>query len=191
MPAVAVDVPIAQPRFAVSLYYLGTLPPYGHALEYLQYVRQPERLKIIENATIHDYGSEYLELLPELTLDLIALVSEAVKPDAIAGVPSSRTLVKPYLEACRGRFIEAEDLTPRFTRHGTARATESRSFEEILDSIVYQGPRLGHVHSVLIVDDLLASGSTVAAMITRLRNAGMPVDAKVSAAVPLRVLSSS
>ena len=106
--------------------------------------------------------------------------------DAVVAPPSSRPWARPYLEAAKSMH-PAIDLTPRFTRVGPVRSGDpTTSMDEVIASLAYQarGDESGFA-TVLCIDDVLASGKTIAAIVHLLRQHGLPSSAVFQVAVAL------
>jgi hypothetical protein len=131
-----------------------------------------------------DVEQEYREDLPE-AIRAFGLLTAPISADAIALVPSSRTLSRPYADAIVDRF--PLDLSQFFRKADGVRAADCNDFEQLVAAISYSGPRQDSLRSVVLVDDVFESGRSAAATILRLRGAGMPASATVSIAVGLRV----
>lgn len=105
----------------------------------------------------------------------------------VVAPPSSNDLAKPYLSAILERS-SAIDLTPRFTRAGAIRSSDdpSPTLAELAASIAY-APRSDEsgLNSLLFIDDVFASGRTLAALLLHLRTSGLPANCTVHAAAPL------
>jgi hypothetical protein len=107
-----------------------------------------------------------------------------VKFDAIASPKSDHLDAEPYRQAVLNG-CSVLDLTENFTRTGEKKAADtSTTLDDMMSEIVYAADGVeSKLRSVLIVDDSIASGKTAAAMITKLRDAGLPPDARVVIAV--------
>jgi uracil phosphoribosyltransferase len=76
------------------------------------------------------------------------------------------------------------DLTARFSRNGKIRAAAASSVEEVRDEFNYQSVGdESEIKSLLIIDESLASGRTVAAVLDHLRSVGLPKDCIIYVAV--------
>lgn len=106
--------------------------------------------------------------------------------DAVAAPPSSRLWAGPYLDAAK-KLHAAVDLTPRFTRSGSVRSSEpTTSLDEVVASLSYKpGGDESAFRSILFIDDVIASGKTVAAIVRLLRQHGVPFGAVLQVAAPL------
>jgi pyrimidine operon attenuation protein/uracil phosphoribosyltransferase len=57
------------------------------------------------------------------------------------------------------------------------------------DTSVTGTPPLANIRSLLLIDDVLAEGKTVAAVVARLPEAGLPEETRILVAVPLVVFA--
>jgi hypothetical protein len=108
--------------------------------------------------------------------------------DAVVSPPSSRPDANPYRNAVlRGRI--AHDLTPNFLRKGKVKVGQNdTTFEQAIDEMIYTGDGTeSGVKSLLIVDESIASGKTVAAVLHHLRTAGLSKECKVTVVAWARV----
>jgi len=118
------------------------------------------------------YAIQLSEELDEMTFDA------ALTP------PSSRTDAKPYLEQILATR-DAIDFSNRFTRNGKCKSANEHSVKEMLSEFIYQ--KSGDeckIGSLLIVDDSVASGTTIATIIQLLKDNGMRDTCKVTVASP-------
>ncbi|OHA09332.1 MAG: hypothetical protein A3A44_03450 [Candidatus Sungbacteria bacterium RIFCSPLOWO2_01_FULL_60_25] len=184
-----VAIPDGQPLVTVNVY---SLSPHGgptpSGLSYIQWVRCPSILRSISESQERDVEAEYFNDLPGYVWAFSELLPQHLSPEAITVAPSRRLLAAPYMEVAAQRFPGARDLSIYVHKIGETSAAESQSFDEVLESIRYTGPRQDGLQSLLIVDDMLASGRTAAAMVSRLRALGMPSGAAIAVAVALRVI---
>lgn len=97
--------------------------------------------------------------------------------------PSSRDDAQPYLEAILERMKTAP-LKGTFSRKGKKKATDAGTVEEMVEEFDYKaGGDETDLKSVIIVDETLATGKTIAATLKHLRNAGMPQGCRIAIAV--------
>lgn len=132
-----------------------------------------------------DLAKQYLAMAPFYGRQFAAQVNGAWQ--AVVSPPSSNGFAKPYLTAILER-TNALDLTPRFTRAGAVRSSADPppTLEELAASISYapEADESG-IRSLLFIDDVFASGRTLAAILQHLRKSGLPADCTVQAAAPL------
>jgi hypothetical protein len=112
--------------------------------------------------------------------------------DAVVMPPSTRPWAEPYLAAVK-KLHAAVDLTPRFARAGEVRSGASTtSLDDLAASLSYrQGGDEGRFSKLLFVDDVLAEGKTVRAIVRLLRQNGLPPNATFQIAVPLWLPSAA
>jgi hypothetical protein len=109
------------------------------------------------------------------------------EPDAILTPPTSRPeLSTPYFDAVYSKHKNAVDLTTRFSRLPSATAGTGTSVDEFISQLTYvpSGDE-SRFKTLLIVDDVLARGTTVAAIVRKLREFGLPLECKIFVACPL------
>jgi hypothetical protein len=132
----------------------------------------------------HDLAWEYRAMLPTFTRDLAELVkSEAADFDAVVSPPSSRADARPFREVIL-RNTDAVDLTTGFSRHGVKKmADPATNVQQAIDEFLYtaQGCEAA-ITSLLIVDESIASGKTIAAVLHHLRQAGLSANCTVRVA---------
>lgn len=108
---------------------------------------------------------------------LADLVRDKVPPfDAVVSPPSKRADADVYRnEIVKG--IAVRDLTPGFSRKGKISAGTASSVAEVVDEFDYQ-PAGGEsdIKSLLIVDESVSSGRTIAAVLDHLRRTGLSND---------------
>jgi hypothetical protein len=132
---------------------------------------------------------EYHAMERLYSLELAAQVKGEVPDfDAVVSPPSSRPDANPYREAvlCARR---AQDLTSHFSRMGKVKVGHNdTTLAQAIDEMIYtrDGTESG-IKSLLIVDESIASGKTVAAVLHHMRKAGLPKGCKVTVVVWARV----
>ena len=145
-----------------------------------------------ENAPI---AKRYDANLKKFTRSLADIVEQGMAgrhPDAIVELPSTRNFNKPYTAEILTRFPAARDLTLIVDRHGNVKSGEDASFDEVLaDTFIHGTDGLDTLKTVLLVDDILAEGKTAAAIVDRLREAGLSSKARIVLAVPLVTYKSA
>jgi predicted amidophosphoribosyltransferase len=110
--------------------------------------------------------------------------------DAIVRLPSDhRWQAEPYHAALLEKFPEAVDLTDRLSRPGDCRSNLDATMPQIKQSHIYQ-PKgdEGTFRSLLIVDDTLRTGNSVAAMIGAFLEKGLRDDCWIVLARPLWII---
>jgi phosphoribosylpyrophosphate synthetase len=114
----------------------------------------------------------------------MAVRDAALEIDAIVSPRSSRTDAEPYRARIQ-LLLLTRDLSPGFTRKNKTRAGEATNLAAVQEEIDYS-PQDGEdeIKSLLIVDDSVASGRTVAVMLEKLRAAGLPKSCQITVAAP-------
>jgi hypothetical protein len=107
--------------------------------------------------------------------------------DAILSPPSSMSWqAEPYRSALADRYPSAIDLSPAVSRHCGARSGSGAALEEVLACLSYApSGREKDFRRLVIVDDTFATGTTAAALVTLLRDHGLPEACEVILACPL------
>ena len=163
----------------ISLAYLRRWPRLGDMI-YLQGVRSG---RLPENSLT---ARQYRAMVPFYATRLanLATGNDAPRFDATVSPPSARDDANPYRNEVLGRRQGLLDLTSRFSRRGRLRAANTVSIDEMRNEFVYRpvGDE-GRINSLLIVDESLASGRTVAALLAHLRGAGLPGNCIICVAV--------
>lgn len=174
-------LPIGQ---MVRLVYLERLPN-SSPLNYLQLVRSQQQIHA------PDLVTAYRNMVGFYARKLSSTVTTAEIPfDAVVSPPSSRDDATPYREAIVGNS-DICDLTTGFSRKGAVRAATACSVDEIVDEFEYAAAGCeSRIKSLLIVDESIASGRTVAAILVHLRRVGLPTEAQVSVAVAAWIAGS-
>jgi glutamine phosphoribosylpyrophosphate amidotransferase len=161
----------------VTLAYLAKPPNIGDLI-YLQSIRsgilKPGSLVIPAHETMVTFKYS-IQLRTETQLDSV---------DAVASPPSTRTDAAPYREKFAG--IASIDITERFSRRAPFKAGTSNDLDEVRASMSYASAGdESNLRSILIVDDILASGRTVSGMVSHLREAGASYLNEIYVAAPL------
>jgi predicted amidophosphoribosyltransferase len=182
MPLDTVSIPFDQPRFRnLPLVYLYRDSSY---VFYLQMVRQPDRY---DAQKLEDWRTNYEQCLPSYLIKFAGHFDDEM--GAIVSPPSSRPrLLDPYRAALLKKFPRALDLTDAFTDTSKPSSGLGTSFEHLVTAISYKP--LGNepaLKSLVIVDDVLASGRTAAAVIQKLTDAGLPQNCQITVACALWV----
>lgn len=111
-----------------------------------------------------------------------AVVNIELRFDAVVVPPSKRSGVDVYRNAVVER-LGVRDMTNGFSRKGMASAATASSVSEMIeefDYVAFDGE--SEIKSLLIVDELVASGKTYAAVLHHLREAGLTRDCKITVA---------
>lgn len=110
--------------------------------------------------------------------------SEILEFDAVMSPPSSRNDTKPYREAIAPNR-NVVDLSRNFTRKGSVKIGEDQTtLEQAIDELMYSPLGSEHtIKSLIIVDESIATGKTVAAVLHHLRGASLPSSCAITVAV--------
>jgi hypothetical protein len=131
----------------------------------------------------HDLAKTYHRYERYYARDLAVLLKN-LNFDAIVSPPSTHPDVKVYLKALRKRKIL--DLSGRFSRNGITKAATADFLRDLIDEFKYSASGdESKIKSLLIVDDLVASGNTIAAVLDHLEKAGLPDDCQITVAAPV------
>jgi hypothetical protein len=139
-----------------------------------------KRAGFIGELTLHNYKKK----IPDLQAALIAEIEEAgIVFDAVVCPPSKGTDIEPYRQAILERW-PVHDFTPNFTRKGQKRAVRlDTTVADMIAEFAYTPDgKEGEVKSLLVIDESVASGKTLAAVLHHLRTNGLPADAHVASA---------
>jgi predicted phosphoribosyltransferase len=110
--------------------------------------------------------------LPELIEAMMAAL-DGLEFDTIAMAPSSRSDAVPFTKAVTERWPDARDITDHFSK-GSTKAADDGDLRSLVSSMGYTADDKEElIGSLLIVDESIATGKTAAAMIERLKAAGM------------------
>jgi hypothetical protein len=149
----------------------------GKGTAYLNAVRMGP---VDENS---DMAVEYLKMKTHWARQLAAQVKNEISDfDAVVSPPSSRPDDANAYRAAVLHHSNARDLTSNFSRRGKVKVgLNGTSLEQAIDEMVYtsDGTELD-IKSLLIVDESIASGKTVAAILHRMQKAGLPKECKVT-----------
>lgn len=115
---------------------------------------------------------------------LAAQVQNGAQFDAVVSPPSKRADADIYRETIL-RQAEVPDLTGGFSRKGKVSAATASTVNDVVDEFDYKpyGSEAG-IKALLIVDDSVASGTTIAAVLRHLREAGLPENCVITVAAP-------
>lgn len=171
MPITQLVLPTGE---MLEIIYLRKLPDLGDLI-YLHSVRTGRVTETVETS--------YRAMAPIYAGKLAQSVTKGF--DAIVSPSSERADADLY----RNALIEqtsARDLSDRFSRKGNVKASTASSVEEVVNEFDYvaQGDE-SEISSLLIVDESVASGKTVTAVLEHLRRAGLPGDCKIMVAAPV------
>jgi uracil phosphoribosyltransferase len=103
--------------------------------------------------------------------------------DALIAAPSSRHDTDVYRDAIV-LSSGLRDLTTGFSRKGKIKAATAKSVEEVINEFDYAPTGSeAKIKSLLIVDESVASGKTLAAVLHHLRKAGLSKDCQITVVV--------
>lgn len=186
MPVQDIVITRGEEPIEVRLHYLDVhMGPLWHrgVLSYLHLVRCDPRLV----PDLARREAAYLAGLAQWVEEARALVRGlevglAIRP------PSSRNDADPYLAAILRDHPAATDASPYLERVGDVRAGEDPTVEALMGSWRLQDvPGLESFSDLLVVDDVFSRGTTVAAVVRVLRDAGLRATVPVNVFVPLWV----
>jgi Phosphoribosyl transferase domain len=168
----------------VHLVYLRKWPNLGDMI-YLQAVRSG---RMAGNSPA---AQTYKAMARTHARKLAKLVKDKVPAfDALVSPPSKRSDAAVY----RNEIVRpagSRDLTARFSRKGKINAADVSSVEEVVNEFDYQSAGdESDTKSLLIVDESLASGRTVVAVLDHLRRAGLSKNCIVYVAVAAWLIHS-
>ena len=173
MPVALMELPSGE---MLEIVYLQKLPDLGDLI-YLHSIRTG---RVTETVDI-----VYKSMAPVHAVRLAQSLIEVKSGfDAIVSPPSERSDAELYrmtLIECTG----ARDLSDRFSRKGKVKASTTSSAQEVIDEFDYSAQGDGsEINSLLIIDESVASGKTIVAILEHLRRAGLPLDSKIVVAAP-------
>jgi predicted amidophosphoribosyltransferase len=162
--------------------------PTGEKVRLIYGAKHPEKGTAYLNAVrmglvdkLANLAAEYRGMEKIYALRLAAQIkAETIAFDAVVSPPSSREDATPYREAVL-QVGRAQDRTANFSRKNKVKIGHNdTTLAQAIDELIYKpdGTEAG-IKSLLIVDESVASGKTVAAVLHHLREAGLPKDCKV------------
>jgi len=161
------EVAVAFPDLTIS--NASECPAY-----YLQGIRSGV-LERLGPAMVLKYERRYRLVEPKIIEALCAAIKAKGVTDSVVVVPpSSRSDAKPYATALLEQGIATTDLSHRIERIvSTFRAGAALSFADVRSSLRTVGtPDSAPPSSLIVVDDVLTSGRSVAATVLALRESG-------------------
>ncbi len=169
MPTTTFELPTKR---TVQLIYGAKYPNGGTS--YLQGMRSKQ---VVEGSQIareyHAMSRIYADRLAKEVADHFTNSISLVMP------PSSRRDGVPYRDALLLK-LDAQDISTRFTRKGSIKASDGVSIEKMMEEFEYwAGGDEDQIQNLLIIDESIASGATVATLLAHLSNAGLSQDCKV------------
>lgn len=151
---------------------------------------QSARSGLLDDSSITAQG--YRNMAPHYARQLAdAIASCGLAFDAVVVAPSQRQDVAPYIAEISDR-MGLPDLSAGFARRGNVKAATAASVEEVVAEFGYQpNGAEANIRSLLIVDDSVATGKTISAMLYHLRKAGLSQDCDATVAAPAWIKQSS
>lgn len=132
----------------------------------------------------------YIDAIPELLAKLVQEIEQAgIVLDAVVCPPSMGDDIDPYQQAVLQRW-PVRDFTCNFTRLGEKRAVHpDTTVDDMIAEFAYTPDgREAEIRSLLVIDESVASGKTISAVLYRLREHGMPEYAAIAAACCVRMI---
>lgn len=163
----------------VRVLYLSEWPNIGNFL-YLQSIRSGGIKECSSIAIL------YKSMIPKYCFQLSNCIeATGIKFDTLVSMPSSRADVDPYKKELVRRFV-VKDISTRFAKNPSIKAANpDTSAAELFSNIEYEtGNDESSFRSLLIMDDSLASGKSVEAIVQKLKAAGLQDSCVVTVAVP-------
>lgn len=141
---------------------------------YLQGIRSK---KVFEGSLIaQNYHAMKDIWANRLAAELHAHVSKA---DALIVAPSSRDDIAPYRDAIELRLIR-EFEAGKFSRLGKKKSAEGATINDLMEDFSYTASgNESNFNTIIVLDDSLASGNTISAMLSHLYRAGLPKDCRI------------
>jgi hypothetical protein len=154
-------------------------------LQFLHRVRDPRWLGQYPDWATSEEASSYYSQLPKATKALASELRDTPM-DLVLTPPSRRHDAEPYLAELKRYFRDAVDLSRSVHRVRDVSAGANPGAVEFAASIALTfAGSLSNFRSVLIVDDVYSSGTTAAAIVFRLEQFGLHIDAQITIAAPL------
>ena len=113
--------------------------------------------------------------------------------DCIVTPPSSQDDAIPYLNKFLGELV-IDDFTNRFSRKdwNIRACDQGTGFETLLKNTTYEaGGDESGIKSLIIVDDIYATGKTVDTILELMFPKHIPTSAKIDVVAPLRIVTQS
>jgi hypothetical protein len=150
-------------------------------LNYLNLVRQGQPVPAV-------VGQPYQNMVSTFAWQLASQVVAAV-PNRCSLItpPSSRNDSQPYVDAI---LLDRPllNLSAQMSRKYGVRAATATSLQQLIDEFEYRpSGKEPSIKSLLIVDETIASGRTVHAVLHHLLREGLPIDCEVTAVTALLV----
>ena len=132
---------------------------------------------------------QYESQIPTLQAALVNEINlSGMTFDAVVCAPSKDTDVIPYFRAVLER-LPLRDISKNLTRKEEKKASRPETtVDDMIEEFVYTPDgREPNIRSILIVDESVATGKTIAAILHHLRAAGLPEDAKIAVAACVKM----
>lgn len=174
-----VQVPTYGPISIVALYKgVDDLGPF----EYLQRLASPNIGSDVETTKLARIYSENESRFCDL---LARMISQPI--DALISPPSGRfELITAYRDAISKYNPGAVDFSPSISRQGGSRSSFGDSIDVLEADLNYTPNGVENdCRRLVVVDDIFATGTTVAAVLRKLHSNGLPGCCEVICACPL------
>ncbi|MGO9362373.1 MAG: hypothetical protein ACLP02_02790 [Rhodomicrobium sp.] len=180
MPFENIELPAGPTTIPATLFYLTK--DGASDIGYLQRVRS---MKNVKGELLRDMEERYTQMTRTWSHQLASHIEGPV--EAVVSPPSSRPyLAEPYRNAIRNKFAAAVDLTPRLTRSCEYFSGEGATFDAMMQAVSYESTGAEpQYRTLVIVDDILATGRTAALVVCKVRAAGFSDGAQIFVAAPL------
>lgn len=165
-----------------DLQWLSTYDGGHNPFDYLQLVRTRSLVRFADVMAIEE---NYWSRLPSLRESFATYVQGEF--DLIIDVPSNSGYHRPYLSALLAKRAGLRCVGLLKSTHHHAAPEKFAALLAACTFVKDHDANLGSHHSVLIVDDVYSTGTTARVTITKLLGAGLPRDASIRVACPLRV----
>jgi len=152
-------------------------------IRYLHAVRSPAGG--IDQDNLQQLERAYGRLLPGFLADYQRW-AQRHPFDTILKVPSSANHADPYLNALRGIFRDAADLSACFVKNPHWRAGLNSALQQAIQAITIDSDfDASNSHRIVVVDDSISSGNSVSALIHHLRSRRLPENSQIWLVIPL------
>lgn len=168
----------------VTVAYLETYPSGSKSTSFMYELFQRRRYGESSDGILPLLLQGYARELPKILYPYSTWAAER-HPDAVVGVPSKTQNYAHFLASILEASPNAVDLSSHFRKALNCQAGRSDSTSAVLDAISVHGLDASKINTVVIVDDMLNTGSSIAAVLQRLRDAGLPSSANILTAIPL------
>jgi len=185
-----IDIPLNAPVIRdVRIGYLRKSFEPGR-FSYLQGVGSG-LIKRLENYEASETARVYLESATRDQEELACLIG-CSRYDALLSPPTRHPqLTDGYRRAFAAHAPQALDITDRFQRVKGVRSGPGRPLQAVVDDIRYESHGdESAFRKIIIIDDIFATGTTAAAMIHRMRQAGLSDECSFVIACPYWALPS-